>query len=268
MKKILLYVLPLPLMLLTSCKDANKENVAMQEENTEAKAMLQGVWLDADNEEVTMRVSGDSIVYADSTLAPVHFAIVNDSLVLKGYSEVTRYAILKQTEHVFQFENLQGDVVSLVKADENSVENEVAFVAPKPQSAQQSIIEKRDSVVSGGDHSYRVYTQINQSRSRVVSTSYNDDGVKTETVFYDNVINVCVYEGARRVYGHDFKKKEFQNYVPDDYLKQSRLSDVVIDKVSDDGVEMLAFLGVPDAMTSYVVRLIISHDGKLTMKKE
>ena len=76
--------------LLASCKDTGK-SVVKEEEDETAKEMLQGTWIGEDDC-VAFSVKGDTIFYNDSTMAPVEFAIINDSLVLRGSTE-TRYAI-------------------------------------------------------------------------------------------------------------------------------------------------------------------------------
>ena len=87
-----------------------------------------------------------------------------------------------------------------------------------------------------------------------------------ENVYYDNIINVCVYKGAQRLFSADVHKQDFRKYVPDSYLQQSVLSDIEIDGVAREGVEMTASVCVPDSPTSYKIKMFISKDGKLTMK--
>ena len=82
------------------------------EEDREAKTLMQGVWVDAETEDVAFRVKGDTIFYADSTSMPAYFRIVGDSLTL---SSGTSYAIEKQTAHIFSFRNQNGDLITLNK---------------------------------------------------------------------------------------------------------------------------------------------------------
>lgn len=250
--------------LLLSCKGGSAETAVVETEDAEAKAMLQGIWLSEDNDDVVMKVKGDTIVYADSALMPVRFMIIADSLVLQGYNEV-RYAIVKQTDNVFQFNNSTGDVVKLVKSqnkeDEWAFENHRASV-----SVNQQQLIKRDTVVSGAEKQYRVYTQVNPTKYKVVNTSYNQEGVQVETVYYDNIVNICIYDGGRRLYSSDVHKHDFRKFVPKDFIGQAVLSDIVIDKVSERGVEFLAYVCDPDSVTQYVVRLVVSHGGKLKIE--
>ena len=95
-------------------------------EDKEAKTMLQGVWIESETGEVSLRVEGDSIFYADTTSMPTSFKIVDDSLVL---ASGTKYAIVKQTAHLFWLNNQNGDVVKYEKsedpADETSLIREL-----------------------------------------------------------------------------------------------------------------------------------------------
>lgn len=43
-------------------------------ESKEAKAMLQGIWIDAETEEVSFRAVGDSIFYPDTISQPTFFS--------------------------------------------------------------------------------------------------------------------------------------------------------------------------------------------------
>ncbi len=59
---------------------------------TSLPKMLQGVWIDSDDEDdVAFRVKGDAIYYPDSTSRPVYFCIIGDTLVMKAreYCEIS-----------------------------------------------------------------------------------------------------------------------------------------------------------------------------------
>ena len=82
---------------MVSCgqKSAGKDSAEVKED-TAAKKMLQGIWLDGDDEDdVVFRVKGDTIYYPDSTSQPVYFYIAGDTLVMKG-ANTTKYPIVKQ----------------------------------------------------------------------------------------------------------------------------------------------------------------------------
>lgn len=251
--------------MVSSCKDGTKIVVVDEKENLEAKKMLQGIWLDDEIGEVVLKVSGDTIVYADSTMSPVSFKVIGDSLVLKSFSE-SRYSITKQTANIFQFKNHNGDVVKLIKSTDPN--DKYVFQQRKPAPLNQNQLIKRDTVVFEGNHKYHVYVQVNPSTYKVISTSYNDDGVQVDNVYYDNIINVCIYDGGKRIYSRDIYKQDLKSYVPSEFLRSSVLSDITLDKVTSEGVELLALVCTPDSPLYYVVRMKISQGGTLKMSKE
>ena len=53
------------MLLLVGC--SGQQEQATSEEDREAKALMQGVWVDAETEDVSFRVAGDTIFYADSS---------------------------------------------------------------------------------------------------------------------------------------------------------------------------------------------------------
>ena len=55
---------------LASCKRKSDVAVVRTAENQQAKAMLQGIWVDSETEEVSFRVKGDTIFFPDSTSRP------------------------------------------------------------------------------------------------------------------------------------------------------------------------------------------------------
>ena len=69
--------------LMAACQQ-QKGTVAKAAENTKAKQMLQGVWVDAETMEVNFMIEGDTIFYPDSTSQPAKFRVVGDSIFI-GY---------------------------------------------------------------------------------------------------------------------------------------------------------------------------------------
>ena len=47
-----------------------------------AKAMLQGIWVDCESEDVAFKVTGDSVYYPDATSLPSYFRIKADTLII------------------------------------------------------------------------------------------------------------------------------------------------------------------------------------------
>ena len=146
-------------LLLAGC--SGKQEQATQEEDREAKALMQGVWADAETEDLSFRVAGDTIFYADSTSMPAYFKIVGDSLTL---SSGTTYAIEQQTAHVFSFRNQNGDLITLHKVEDEDADS--LFVQDtKPATVMTYTHQvKTDSVVSYNGARYHWYIAINPTR--------------------------------------------------------------------------------------------------------
>ena len=49
---------------------------------------------------------------------------------------------------------------------------------------------------------------------KVFKTSYSENGISVDNVYYDNVIHICVYEGKKMLYGQDITKKMFADIFP------------------------------------------------------
>ena len=246
---------------LLSCTGKTSD-AAPPAEDTVAKQMLQGVWMSED-EVVTMRVAGDTISYSDSTMAPAYFAVVRDSLVIRGATEA-RYEILKQTEHIFEFRNHAGDIVKLLKSD--NPDDAKAFTKHAAPPLNQNRLIKRDTVAIVADRKYHVYVQVNPSTYKVIRSTYNQEGIMVDNIYYDNIINVCVYDGGTRLFSRDMRKQDFAAHVPDNFIRQSVLSDVTVDAITPAGITLDAALCMPDTPTAYIVKMTVSPQGKLTMK--
>ena len=257
------YFFPLFIILLSllSCAEKTSENTDTQED-TVAKQMLQGVWMNED-EVVAMRVAGDTISYSDSTMAPAYFAVISDSLVIRGATE-TRYEIVKQTEHLFEFRNHVGDIVKLMKSD-NPGDAEAFTKQAAPRINQNQLI-KRDTVAVVADRKYHVYVQVNPSTYKVIRSTYNQEGMMVDNIYYDNIINVCIYDGGTRLFSRDMRKQDFAAHVPENFIRQSILSDITVDAITSEGVTLDAALCMPDTPTAYIVKMTVSPKGKLTMK--
>lgn len=257
------YFFPLFIILISllSCAEKASENTDT-EEDTVAKQMLQGVWMNED-EVVAMRVAGDTISYSDSTMAPAYFAVISDSLVIRGATE-TRYEIVKQTEHLFEFRNHVGDIVKLMKSD-NPGDAEAFTKQAAPRINQNQLI-KRDTVAVVADRKYHVYVQVNPSTYKVIRSTYNQEGMMVDNIYYDNIINVCVYDGGTRLFSRDMRKQDFAAHVPENFIRQSILSDITVDAITSEGITLDAALCMPDTPTAYIVKMTVSPKGKLTMK--
>lgn len=258
------YILMLASLVGLACCDHRAEKQETVQEDKAAKKMLQGIWLnDDDEDDVAFRVKGDTIYYPDSTSQPVYFYIAGDTLVMKG-ANVAKYPIIKQAAHIFQFKNQTGDLVKLVKTSDKSYLQQ--FVHEHPVALNQNTLIKRDTVVVDGDEKLHLYVQVNPTSYKVYKSSYNDDGVEVDNVYYDNIINVNVFHGSNKVFSRDFHKKDFHKQVPASFLGQAIFSDMIFNKVDKDGVHYMAVLAMPDSSISYQVEVIISLNGKLRME--
>lgn len=248
-----------------ACGQKSEKKQPEIKEDTAAKKLLQGIWLDGDDEDdVAFRVKGDTIYYPDSTSRPVYFYIVGDTLVMKG-ANTSKYPIVNQAAHIFQFKVQNGDIVKLVKTDDQSYLQQ--FSHEQPVTLNQNTLVKRDTVVNAGNEKLHLYVQVNPTTFKVYKSSYNDDGVVVDNVYHDNIVNVNIYQGSRKIFGRDFRKEDFKGQVPHEFLKQSILSDIVFRKVDADGVHYKVVLAMPDSSMSYQVEIIISLEGKMTIKK-
>ena len=97
------------------CKDTNKPADTPQED-LKAKSMLEGIWIDADEETVVFKIKGDTVYYPDSTSQPVKFQIIQDTMILLG-NNASKYPIVSQEDHIFEFKNQSKDIIKLVKSE-------------------------------------------------------------------------------------------------------------------------------------------------------
>ncbi len=263
--KIYSFIFAAMVILLTSGCKGNEKSGAVQKENTVARKMLQGIWINEDDESPVFYVKGDTLYYPDETSEPAHFYIINDTLIMTG-GTASKYQILKQTEHLFVFRNNGGDEVRLAKTTDATYK--YMFMHRKAATVNQNKLVKTDSVVVYDGERYHGYVQVNPTTYKVLKTSYNDEGVEVATVYYDNIVHLSVFNGGRQLFSRDFRKSDFANYVPEQYLNQSVLSDIVLGKVGSEGLTYEASLVMPDDGTCYIVNIKIGFDGKMSMAVE
>ena len=230
------------------------------EEDREAKTMLQGVWQDEESEEISFWVKGDTIYYPDSVSQPTAFAIFGDQLVL--YSTDSYYHIEKQTEHVFWFKNQGGDIVKLVKSEDDVAEELEKGVHQMILTYNEVV--KVDSVITFGGERYHWYIAINPTKYKVHTMAYNDDGVEVDNIYYDNIMHVSVFKGAVRIFSQDFKKNLYESMVPKKFLSQSVLSNMEFARVDNRGFHFVATICIPDGATCYKAENIVSFNGHLS----
>jgi hypothetical protein len=259
MKKCLSLLL-IALTALTGCQRKSNVAVVTTAESRQAKELLQGIWIDAETDEVSFRAMGDTIFYPDSTSVPAYFCIIDDSLVLGSQ----HYPIVKQGPQVFWFSNQAGDVVKLYKSSDPTDVSLFTHEQPKAMT-MVSKLQKTDSVVIYGGQRYHWYIAINPTRYKVTKTTYNADGVGVENIYYDNIIHISVYKGAEKLFSQDFKKQTYDPKVPGDFLNQAILGNMEYDSVDERGFHFNATLCIPDGAACYLVSTDIGFDGQLSM---
>ena len=263
MKKILIYSIIGCIMLWTACSpksSASSSGEVEEAESKQAKSLLQGIWVDDETEEVSFRAIGDTIYYPDTISQPTAFKIIKDSLVLGDVG--AKYFIEKQSEHVFWFRNQNGDIVKLAKSDDPI--HVFAFVHDKPEVMSYTQVVKTDSVVVYNGQRYHWYLAINPTKYKVHTTSYSDDGLEVDNVYYDNIMHISVFRGADKLFSTDFKKQLYASKIPKEFIEKSVLSNMEFSGVDEKGFHFVATICIPDGATCYKAENQISFEGKLT----
>lgn len=238
-----------------------EKNSVKAEENSEAMRLLQGIWLDQDEDIPSFWAKGDSLFYPDTTSMPARFSVIGDTLIIEGEGEDdVKYPIVKQSEHIFEFQNKSGETIHLVKGD--SVNDSHFFVVAKPVILNQLKTIKRDTVIFAANERYHLYVQVNPTRQKVYKQTINDDGVVVENVYYDNSIRFIIFHGNQRCYQHDFHRDDFKKIVPVEFFRNSVLSDLVYKSHNADGVHYIAHLAVPDSPSLYEIDVFVDYKGK------
>ena len=125
---------------------------------------------------------------------------------------------------------------------------------------------KKDSVVTYNGERYHWYIAINPTKYKVVTHSYNDDGLEVENVYYDNIMHISIFNGSRQIFSSDFKKQQYGKLVPEGFLDEAILGAMDFDHIDADGLHFDATLCKPDGASCYMIDTQIAFTGKLTMK--
>lgn len=260
MNKLLIIIISIVLTCsLWSCKSHGKP----QDESREAKALLQGVWMDRETEDLLFSVKGDTVYYADSTSLPAYFKIVGDTLYVGSN---VGYHIEKQTDHLLWFKKQNGEVLKLEKVDEEEMQEQA--VIPQPQTTIQTLTEvlKRDTVIFKDGQRYHCYIAVNPTHYKVIYHTVNEDGLDVDEVFYDNIINISIFKGTNQIFKRDLRKKDYAKLVDKDFLEKAILNDMTFDKADAQGFHFTASLCLPNGASSYRVDNIISDNGSIHFK--
>nr|WP_314755254.1 DUF4738 domain-containing protein [uncultured Prevotella sp.] len=252
-------------LIVVSCAEQKARNIGDVQENLKAKAMLQGIWMNEDDESLAFRAEGDTIYYPDSISIPGYFKIVGDTLMLGNRNDLATYAIVKQTPHLFEFKNQGGDIIRLVKTEDPSFLALFEQVKNGPILNQKTLI-KKDSVILYGSDRYHYYVQVNPTSYKVVKDAYNSDGVEVGNVYFDNIIHLSLFRGATKLFSKDFHKTDFTSLVPSEVLRQSVLSGLQYQHADASGFHFIAYVVVPDSPTSYLIEITINLSGRMQMK--
>ena len=255
------FIVLLLVVALAACKGKSGDTAVPVVENRQAKAMLQGIWIDSETEEVSFRIKGDTVYFPDSTSMPAYFRVAKDSFMLGTQS----YPVVKQASHLFWFRNQNGDIIKLMKSDDPNDVLSFDHQAP-PQSVTVTEVMKKDSVVVFNGERYHWYIAINPTRYKVQKTSYNDDGVGVENVYYDNIIHISLFHGADKFFWRDFRKQMYNQQVPAQFLAQAILSNMTYSRVDAKGFYFNAMLCIPDGPSCYVVETKIGFNGEVDYK--
>ncbi len=261
MTRFTIYLLLLSV-LFAGCRKTNQQ-VSVAKEDKASKRLLQGIWLNAEDGEPVFKMQGDTVYYPDSISQPAYFKVVEDTIFVEG-AQITKYPIVRQAEHVLEIQNPSGEQLRLVKSEDKEDVN--YFDNDEIVALNQRQLIKRDTVIVNQNDRYHCYVQVNPTTYKVVKSNYNDEGLVVDNVYYDNIIHVSVFNGARKLYSHDFRKQDFVKLVPDDYLRQCILSDILFIDSNAEGMHFQAMLGIPDTPSSFVIKIDIDYQGKMSQK--
>ena len=235
-------------------------------EDVQAKAALQGIWVDDEGEALQFRADGDSLYYPGRESRPLYFKLVDGQLVICGADTIV-YKVDCLEKNRFWYHSITGELVKLHRSEYELDSLEFLDVLREPVALYDGVV-KKDSVVLFDSHRYRGYVYINPSTMRVFKTSYNENGMKIEQAFYDNVVHICVYEGRTSLYAKDFTKKDFESMVDSDFLCNAVLGDMDFIDVDKWGFWYEASLCIPNEPSCYQVFILISYEGEMSLLKE
>lgn len=245
---------------LVGCGNKTKSGELSTKENKEAKQLLQGVWINEDNGDVVFRAEGDTIYFPDSSVMPLYFGVVGDTLVMTC-ENVAKYAIKKLTSNLFIFINQTGETVRVVKSNDKGYLK--MFQRDSVMTFNQQQLIKRDTVVYFNSDKYHCYIQVNPTSYKVLKASYNDDGMEIDNVYYDNILHISVYQDANKIYSSNVVKKDFSSLIDSTFLDRSILNDMSYMSIDNEGVHFSAFLGIPNSSSSFIVEYVITYEGKV-----
>lgn len=235
-----------------------------ERQDPEAKRLLQGAWLTADGGEAAFMVRGDSLFYADNTSLPARVWVCGDSLYVQS-ATVRAYHISKQAEHLLKFDNVYGEEMKLVKADDGA--STAAFTQARPYAMNLTRVEDEDTLAAlDGADGTSVSIHTEPASDRMAKSVFNDLGMEVDNMYLDNVSTVSLRSAAGEYFRHDFRKAEFAALVPRDFMSTAILRGVEYAGRDARAVYLSASIGVPDAETCYVAEIKVTPDGRYTTR--
>lgn len=223
--------------------------------DTAAMHRLQGMWVDSETDSPLFRVHGDSVYFPDDTSLPVQFTIIGDTLKIANIS----YQIESQKDYSFSFYNMAGELIHARKSDET--EDSLLYMHMDNEPIIYNEVTKRDTVFIFDGQRYHAYITINPTSKKIFKTSFTPEGVAVKNFYFDNVIHVSLYSGKTMLYGCNFDKDTFVEIIPDKFLAESTLSDIVYSHCDKDGCHFNAKICIPDGAACYMVDITISYTG-------
>lgn len=265
-KYLMKYTLPLislVLMLSIYACNGKVETKHDRVEDIQAKKQLQGTWVNDIEGNIVFYFRGDSVFYDDSLSTPVTFHVYHDTLFIDNHP-LTAYPIKKLDSTELCFVNSEGDETTLVRAGKDVIPLARGEYKGAVTLNQRRKI-KNDTVMIYKDKHYHAYTQVNPTTYKVYRQTTNNDGLRVESLYYDNIVYIALYEGQRKVFGSNITKADFAGMVPQAYLDQAVLSEILVDNATERGVRFIAVLSIPDSYTNYRVNIDIDMLGKKTL---
>ena len=248
------------LICLSACSTPKSKTSKVEHEDREAKSLLQGLWMDEATETLLWRIEGDTIYYMDTRVAPLAFKIVGDSMKTYG-SLPAAYYICKQGEFSFWIQSAMGETLRLSKV-EDEAESVAYTTGMEEQSAAPEVLQK-DHVITYNNVRYRGYVYINPTQIKVYNPEITEEGLGIDNVYYDNIIHICVYDGAKKLFGKDVKKEDFKEILPEDYYQRAILSDMDFMGVNANGYQYQAKVCVPNSAGCYLIHISIHRNGDM-----
>lgn len=255
------YILFLVSFMLLGCIGNKKNSFYVEDE--EAKRIIQGVWINEEEEVPSLMTRGDSIFYPDTTSLPAKFWIANDSLYIKG-NNTNQYKIISLSEHVLEFQNQNNESIRLVR--DSSKRFQKAFKQVRSYALNIFRTYDMDTVSINNNIRTECKIHLEPTSERVIKSSYNDDGIEVDNLYLDNVANTRILVGGKEIYAHAFRKHEFSTSIPKEFMAKSILRELQFSYADTNAVYLDAIVGIPDASTCYVIELKIDMKGKLTKK--